>query len=155
MNIKICFLKSLAYFFCWFYWTNLGGSLSVIGTESHILEKIVSASQCAPVIQISSVLNLLIANRLITINRLNRLIAPSTYQIFKMLSSMLIRGQGWLEQGTYLRFRETILNVKILSFFNWLYVLIMSHMHFRVNPHYVVAWISKNSLLKTGTISEF
>ena len=58
---------------------DLGGSLSIIGIESHILEKIFSASQYAPVIQISSVLNLLIANRLITIKRLNRLIAPSTY----------------------------------------------------------------------------
>ena len=32
----------------------------------------------------------------------------------------------------------------------WLYVLIMSFTHFRVNPLSAVAWISKNSLLETG-----
>ena len=36
----------------------------------------------------------------------------------------------------------------------WLYVLIMSRAHFRVNPHSIVAWVSRNSLLKTDTISE-
>ena len=35
-----------------------------------------------------------------------------------------------------------------------LYVLIMSHTHFRVNPHSIVAWMSRNSLLKTGAKSE-
>ena len=30
----------------------------------------------------------------------------------------------------------------------------MSHQHFRVNTHSVVAWLSKNSLFKTGTITE-
>ena len=33
-------------------------------------------------------------------------------------------------------------------------VLIMSHTHFRVNLHSVVAWLSRNSLLKTHVISE-
>ena len=37
---------------------------------------------------------------------------------------------------------------------HWLYVLIMSCMHFRVNPHSIVAWMSRNSLLKTGVKSE-
>ena len=36
----------------------------------------------------------------------------------------------------------------------WLYVLIMSHIQFRVNPHSIVAWMSRNSLLQTGTLSE-
>ena len=36
----------------------------------------------------------------------------------------------------------------------WLYVLVMSRMHFRVNPHSIVAWMSKNSLLETGMKSE-
>ena len=35
-----------------------------------------------------------------------------------------------------------------------LYVLIMSRMRFRKNSHYVVAWISRNSLLKTDAISK-
>ena len=34
---------------------------------------------------------------------------------------------------------------------NWLYVLIMSRRRFRENPHSIVAWMSRNSLLKTGT----
>ena len=36
----------------------------------------------------------------------------------------------------------------------WLYVFIMSCMRFRVNPHSVVAWMSRNSLLETGAKSE-
>ena len=36
----------------------------------------------------------------------------------------------------------------------WQYVLIMSDTCFRVNPHSIVAWMSRNSLLKTGRISE-
>ena len=35
-----------------------------------------------------------------------------------------------------------------------LYVLIISRAHFRVNPHPIFAWMSRNSLLETGTISE-
>ena len=37
---------------------------------------------------------------------------------------------------------------------HWLYVPIMSRMCCRVNPHSLVAWISRNSLLKTGVKSE-
>ena len=33
----------------------------------------------------------------------------------------------------------------------WLYVLIMSRTRFRVNPRSIVAWMSRNSLLKAGT----
>ena len=36
----------------------------------------------------------------------------------------------------------------------WLYVLIMSPRHFRVNLHSIVAWVSRNSLLKAGGKSE-
>ena len=36
----------------------------------------------------------------------------------------------------------------------WLYVLIMSSTHFRVNPHSIAAWMSRNSLLETGVKSE-
>ena len=32
-----------------------------------------------------------------------------------------------------------------------LYVFVMSHMRFRVNPHSIVAWMSRNSLLEAGT----
>ena len=35
-----------------------------------------------------------------------------------------------------------------------LYVLIMSRTHFRVNLHSIFAWMSRNSLLETGAISE-
>ena len=37
---------------------------------------------------------------------------------------------------------------------NWLYVLIMSCTCFRVNLHSIFAWMSRNSLLETGAISE-
>ena len=36
----------------------------------------------------------------------------------------------------------------------WLYVLIISRPCFRVNPHSIFAWMSRNSLLETGVISE-
>ena len=32
----------------------------------------------------------------------------------------------------------------------WLYVLIISRVSFRVNPHSIVTWISRNSLLEAG-----
>ena len=35
-----------------------------------------------------------------------------------------------------------------------LYVLTMSCTHFRANPHSIVAWMSRNSLLETGAKSE-
>ena len=38
--------------------------------------------------------------------------------------------------------------------YHCLYVLIMSSTHFRVNLHSIVAWMSRNFLLETGTISE-
>ena len=37
---------------------------------------------------------------------------------------------------------------------NWLYVLIMSRKRFRVNPHSIVARMSRNSLLEAGAKSE-
>ena len=36
----------------------------------------------------------------------------------------------------------------------WLYVLAMSRTRFRVNPHSIVAWMTRNSLLETGAKSE-
>ena len=38
---------------------------------------------------------------------------------------------------------------------NWLYVLTMSFTRFRVNSHSIVVWMSRNSLLERGAISEF
>ena len=35
-----------------------------------------------------------------------------------------------------------------------LYVIVMTRMRFRVNLQFPVAWMSRNSLLETGTISE-
>ena len=42
-----------------------------------------------------------------------------------------------------------ILNIKTISVI-WLYVLIMSRTHFRVNPHSIFAWMLRNSLLESG-----
>ena len=38
--------------------------------------------------------------------------------------------------------------------FQWLYVLVMSRTRIRVNPHSIVAWTSRNSLLEAGAKSE-
>ena len=37
----------------------------------------------------------------------------------------------------------------------WLHVLIMSRMRFRVYPHSIVTWISRNSLLEAGAKFDF
>ena len=39
---------------------------------------------------------------------------------------------------------------KRLTSKQWLYVLVMSHTSFRVNPHSIIAWMSSNSLLEAG-----
>ena len=36
----------------------------------------------------------------------------------------------------------------------WLYFITMSRTHFRVNPRSIFVWMSRNSLLETGAISE-
>ena len=36
----------------------------------------------------------------------------------------------------------------------WLYLFVMLRKHFRVNPHSVVVWMSRNFLLETGAKSE-
>ena len=36
----------------------------------------------------------------------------------------------------------------------WLYVIIMSRTSLRLNPHSIVAWMSRNSFLERGAISE-
>ena len=47
------------------------------------------------------------------------------------------------------------LNYKYLSVpCVWLYVLVMSNMRFIMNSHSIFAWMSSNSLLETGAISE-
>ena len=53
-------------------------------------------------------------------------------------------------------------SLDVWSFFNpfsakvtiSMYVLIMSRTRFRVNPHSIFGWMSRNSLLETGVISE-
>ena len=37
---------------------------------------------------------------------------------------------------------------------NWLYVLIISRTRFRVNPHSIIAWMARNSLLEAGAMVE-
>ena len=44
--------------------------------------------------------------------------------------------------------------VDIPNLDTWQYVLAMSRMRLRVNPHSIVAWMSRNSLLEAGAKSE-
>ena len=46
------------------------------------------------------------------------------------------------------------LSYVLSTYLYWLYVLVMSRMRFKVNPHSIVAWISRNSLLEVDTKSE-
>ena len=50
--------------------------------------------------------------------------------------------------------RKISKNRKDVNIHEELYVIIMSRKGFRVNLHSIVAWISRNSLLETGAISE-
>ena len=45
---------------------------------------------------------------------------------------------------------KTFISVRCI----WLYVLVMSRTRFRVNPHSIVAWMSRNTLLKAREKSE-
>ena len=61
----------------------------------------------------------------------------------------------WVWLASYHRkFRSYEISCQVFGFYLLLYAVIMSHPRFRVNPHSIVAWMSRNSLLETGTISE-
>ena len=51
-----------------------------------------------------------------------------------------------------LEYRHTAGKCKYI--FDWLYVLVMSCTRFRVNPHSIVAWMSRNFSLEKGAMSE-
>ena len=59
----------------------------------------------------------------------------------------------WLKKVDMKCMRVNVLK-NIAGITRILCVLIMSHMHFRVNQHSVVAWMSGNSLIETDVISE-
>ena len=46
--------------------------------------------------------------------------------------------------------RETVRSLKQIILSSRLYVLVMSRTRFRVNPHSIVAWMSRNSLLQAS-----
>ena len=54
-----------------------------------------------------------------------------------------------MERNGFFAFLMTMIKQKII-----LYALIMSRTRSRVNSHSIVAWMSRNSLLETGTKSE-
>ena len=64
----------------------------------------------------------------------------------KFLCSSLTQAHKHSRMSTQL---DTFLYTNTILF-NWLYILIMSHTHFRVNLYSIVAWMSRNSLLETG-----
>ena len=71
---------------------------------------------------------------------------------FKIHHHGLIKGFCKGKTNYWLQFSSFIFNANV-TLFNWLYVLVMSHMRFRVNPHSIVSWMSGNSLLKAGAKS--
>ena len=58
-----------------------------------------------------------------------------------------------MKNPTLKNLRKTALK-RLPNVYKKLYVLIMSRTPFRVNPHSIVALMSRNSLLKTGMVSE-
>ena len=59
-----------------------------------------------------------------------------------------------LLHGCFSRFLNCTKGTKLCKASQILYVLIMSRMRFRVNPHSIVASMSRTSLLETGAKSE-
>ena len=57
-------------------------------------------------------------------------------------------------KSIFKNFYEDMLSCKVSLLHPWLYALIMSLTRFRVKSHSIVASMSRNSLLKTGAISE-
>ena len=67
-------------------------------------------------------------------------------------------GRGY-SKSTFAQTKRTIATKHPIYFSShvtliWFHVLIMSRARFRVNPHFIVAWVSLNSLLKVGANSE-
>ena len=65
--------------------------------------------------------------------------------------------QLWTQTHNHLFHKKTLKHCAVSTYLYdafWLYVLIMSHMLFRVNPHSIIAWMSRNSLLEAGAKSE-
>ena len=54
-----------------------------------------------------------------------------------------------LKKNKLKTFKLKLSTRKIQILWNWLYVLVMSRMHFRVNPHSIVAWMSRNVLSRS------
>ena len=64
---------------------------------------------------------------------------------------------NFLKNTFYTERLRAIASVKCFfsnKLYYWLYVLVMSRTRFRVNPHSIVAWISRNSLPEAGAKSE-
>ena len=72
--------------------------------------------------------------------------------IEKVIRCSLLSEIMWvhhLNVWLYYQRRYAIFVFKLMLSF-WLYVLVMSCMHFRADPHSVVAWMPKNILLEAG-----
>ena len=85
----------------------------------------------------------------------------NSFLIYNINTQFLLICYLWREMIINVFHKLGILNTKYQQLsnswnicWNWLYVVIMSHTCFRVNLHSIVAWMSKNPLLKTGGISE-
>ena len=69
-----------------------------------------------------------------------------------------IYGISWKSCILFLRFQTIFPNFWIsnhaINFKSCNIIIIRSQMHFRVNPHSIITWMSRNSLLEAGTKSE-
>ena len=74
---------------------------------------------------------------------------------FKQYQLLTLIWLGFLGVGFEMRGGKITPCLKLARIIlEWLYVIIMSRTRFRVNPHSIVAWMSRNSLLKAGARSE-
>ena len=70
------------------------------------------------------------------------------------LKALAHYSKKFYEEENYNQHRCSLYKTKAKNKNVWLHVLIMLHMCFKVNPHSIVAWISRNSLLDGSAISE-
>ena len=67
--------------------------------------------------------------------------------------NMLVLGSQAFSNRSFIKVKTTSKHF-FNPYFSWLYVLVISRTCFRVNPHSIVAWMSRNSLLEAGAKSE-
>ena len=148
-------------------WTRTKNHLVHKGTLNHLAElaEWLSCSECLSVWCISLYVLItsptrfrVLPHSVVAWMSKNSLLEKSWILKFKLLErvSNIQPLSSWgnthpfIQTGQMIKLSFEFLSVRTI----WLYVLIISRMHFGMNPHSTVAWLWRNCLLKTGAKAE-